>query len=202
GLSTRLFFSRPAIMRSIAAVKSSSVTASPLRRVATMAASLTRLARSAPVKPGVRPATWSRSTLAASCTLATCTFRISSRPVRSGRSTTTWRSNRPGRSRAGSSTSGRLVAASGITPVLGSMQQGPQGAYVYVINADSTVAVRPVKVAQVSGGQALIDSGLSRGEQVVVDGQYKLQPGIHVTILHGKAAEEAAAQDAQRTPIP
>src|SRR5262252_11003225 len=55
-------------MRSIAAVKSSSVTASPLRRVATMAASLTRLARSAPVKPGVSPATWSRSTFAASCT--------------------------------------------------------------------------------------------------------------------------------------
>jgi multidrug efflux system membrane fusion protein len=54
----------------------------------------------------------------------------------------------------------------------------------------------------VSGGQALIDSGLSPGEQVVVDGQYKLQPGIHVAILHGKAAEEAAAQDAQRTPIP
>ena len=56
--------------------------------------------------------------------------------------------------------------------------------------------------AQVSGGQALIDSGLSAGEQVVVDGQYKLQPGMRVTILHGKAAEEAAAQDAQQTPIP
>ena len=82
------------------------------------------------------------------------------------------------------------------------VQQGAQGAYVYVINADSTVAVRPVKVAQVSDGQALIDSGLSAGEQVVVDGQYKLQPGTRVTILHGKAAEEAAAQDAQQTPIP
>src|SRR5262249_11680691 len=43
-------------------VKSASVTASALRRVATMAASLTRLARSAPVKPAVSPATWSRST--------------------------------------------------------------------------------------------------------------------------------------------
>ncbi|HKD31261.1 MAG TPA: efflux RND transporter periplasmic adaptor subunit [Xanthobacteraceae bacterium] len=90
----------------------------------------------------------------------------------------------------------------GLTVPAPAVQQGPQGAYVYVINADSTVAVRPVKVAQVSGGQALIDSGLSAGEQVVVDGQYKLQPGIHVTILHGKAAEEAAAQQAQQTPIP
>jgi multidrug efflux system membrane fusion protein len=90
----------------------------------------------------------------------------------------------------------------GLTVPAPAVQQGPQGPYVYVINADSTVAVRPVKVAQVSGGQALIDSGLSAGEQVVVDGQYKLQPGIHVTILHGKAAEEAAAQQAQQTPIP
>src|SRR5262249_56513314 len=87
----------------------------------------------------------------------------------------------------------------GLTVAAPAVQQGPQGAYVYVINADSTVAVRPVKVAQVSGGQALIDSGLVAGEEVVVDGQYKLQPGIHVTILQGKAAEGA---DAQRTPIP
>jgi RND family efflux transporter, MFP subunit len=90
----------------------------------------------------------------------------------------------------------------GLTVSAPAVQQGPQGAYVYVINADSTVAVRPVKVAQVSDGQALIDSGLSAGEQVVVDGQYKLQPGVHVKLLHGKAAAEAAAQDAQQTPIP
>src|SRR5262249_46741604 len=82
------------------------------------------------------------------------------------------------------------------------VQQGPQGSYVYVINADSTVAVRPVKVAQVSGGQALIDSGLVAGEQVVVDGQYKLQPGIHVTILQGKAAEDAAGPEPEREPNP
>ena len=90
----------------------------------------------------------------------------------------------------------------GLTVPASAVQQGPQGPYAYVINPDSTVAVRPVKVVQVSGGRALIDSGLSAGEQVVVDGQYKLQPGIHVAILHGKAAEEAAAQAAQQTPIP
>ena len=90
----------------------------------------------------------------------------------------------------------------GLTVPASAVQQGPQGPYVYVINADSTVTVRPVKVGQVSRGQALIDSGLSAGEQVVVDGQYKLQAGLHVTILHGKAAEEAAAQSAQQAPIP
>jgi membrane fusion protein, multidrug efflux system len=90
----------------------------------------------------------------------------------------------------------------GLTVPASVVQQGPQGSYAYVVNPDGSVAIRPVKVAQVSDGQALIDSGLEAKEQVVVDGQYKLQPGTRVTVLHGKAAEEAAAQSAQQAPIP
>jgi membrane fusion protein, multidrug efflux system len=90
----------------------------------------------------------------------------------------------------------------GLTVPASVVQQGPQGAYAYVINPDGSVAIRPVKVAQINDGQALIDSGLEANEQVVVDGQYKLQPGTRVTILHGKAAEEASAQSAQQAPIP
>src|SRR5258707_3231930 len=90
----------------------------------------------------------------------------------------------------------------GLTVPASVVQQGPQGAYAYVVNPDNSVAIRPIKVAQISGGQALIDSGLKANEQVVVDGQYKLQPGTHVTLLHGKAAQEAAAQDALQAPIP
>jgi multidrug efflux system membrane fusion protein len=90
----------------------------------------------------------------------------------------------------------------GLTVPASAVQQGQQGAFTYVINSDNTVQVRPVTVSQISGGQALVDSGLTANEQVVVDGQYKLQAGSHVTIIHGKAAEEAAAQSAQQTPIP
>src|SRR6267154_4125544 len=90
----------------------------------------------------------------------------------------------------------------GLTVPASVVQQGAKGPYAYVVNPDSTVAIRPIKVAQISDGQALIDSGLKANEQVVVDGQYKLQPGVHVTLLHGKAAEEAAAQDALQAPIP
>ena len=82
------------------------------------------------------------------------------------------------------------------------VQQGPNGPYAYVIGPDQTVSIRQIKVAQISDGQALINSGLNANDQVVVDGQYKLQPGVHVAILHGKAAEEAAAQDAMQAPIP
>jgi multidrug efflux system membrane fusion protein len=90
----------------------------------------------------------------------------------------------------------------GLTVPAAVVQQGAKGPYAYVVNPDSTVAIRPIKVAQISDGQALIDSGLKANEQVVVDGQYKLQPGTHVTLLHGQAAQEAAAQDALQAPIP
>src|ERR1700722_14110220 len=90
----------------------------------------------------------------------------------------------------------------GLTVPASVVQQGPNGSYAYVVNPDNTVAIRPVKVAQISDGQALIDSGLTAKEQVVVDGQYKLQPGTHVRMLHGKAAQEAIAQSAEQAPIP
>ena len=96
--------------------KCSMRTSLALSRAANSAASLTRLAKSAPEKPGVPRAMVIASTSMSSGTLRICTFRICSRPFTSGRLTTTWRSKRPGRSKAGSSTSGRLVAAITITP--------------------------------------------------------------------------------------
>lgn len=90
----------------------------------------------------------------------------------------------------------------GFTVPAGAVQHGQQGFYAYVIKPDNSVEPRTITVGQTSNGQALIDSGLAAHERVVVDGQYKLQPGSHVTILHGKAAAEAAAQSAQQIAIP
>ena len=74
------------------------------------------------------------------------------------------------------------------------IQRGPQGAYAFVIKADGTVEVRPVQVAQIEAGVALVDHGLALGENVVVDGQYKLQAGSHVTV--SPPAGPAPASDA------
>jgi multidrug efflux system membrane fusion protein len=60
------------------------------------------------------------------------------------------------------------------------VQRGPDGAFAFVIQDDQTAAMRPLKVAQIESGIALIETGLNPGERVVVDGQYKLQPGSHV----------------------
>jgi multidrug efflux system membrane fusion protein len=60
------------------------------------------------------------------------------------------------------------------------VQRGPQGTYAFVIKPDQTVEMRPITVDQVQDGVALIATGLAAGERVVVDGQYRLQPGSKV----------------------
>ena len=76
--------SAPIITLSLASSNSACVTMRLLRRAAIRAASLIRLARSAPEKPGVPRAMVRRFTSGASGTLRTCTFRICSRPTTSG----------------------------------------------------------------------------------------------------------------------
>jgi multidrug efflux system membrane fusion protein len=90
----------------------------------------------------------------------------------------------------------------GLTISASAVQQGPNGQFVWVIGSDGTVQMRPVTVAQISEGQALIDSGLKANENVVVDGQYRLQVGTLVKELHGKAAQEADLQSAVEQAIP
>jgi multidrug efflux system membrane fusion protein len=78
------------------------------------------------------------------------------------------------------------------------VQQGPRGAYVYVVDPNKTARMQPVHVAQIDGGQALIDQGLTANEEVVVAGQYRLQPGSRVTELHGKAASEVQQSEVEQ----
>lgn len=72
------------------------------------------------------------------------------------------------------------VRQDGMTVPAAAVQRGPDGTYAWVVGADGTVAMRPVKVAQIQDGTALFDGGLAAGDQVVVDGQFKLKPGVKV----------------------
>ena len=90
----------------------------------------------------------------------------------------------------------------GLTVATGAVQLGPTGPYVYVIADDQSVGIRPVTVGQISAGQALITSGLKTDETVVVDGQSKLEPGSHVRVLHGRAAQQSDLQSAVEQAIP
>jgi len=64
------------------------------------------------------------------------------------------------------------------------VQVGPNGYYVYVIKADNTVERRPVDVASMQDGMAVIEKGLAPGEKVVVDGQYRLTDGARVRLTN------------------
>lgn len=60
------------------------------------------------------------------------------------------------------------------------VQRGPDGPFAFVIGSDSTVAMRAIRTGRVQDGWTQIESGLTAGERVVVDGQYKLQNGSKV----------------------
>jgi len=90
----------------------------------------------------------------------------------------------------------------GLTIPGSAVQQGPQGSYVYVIAPDGVAQLRPVTLTEISDGAVLIDSGLQANETVVVDGQYRLQPGSLANVLHGKAAQDAQLQSAVEEAIP
>jgi membrane fusion protein, multidrug efflux system len=79
----------------------------------------------------------------------------------------------------------RLVTSvehNGLTVPLDAIQQGPQGQFVFVVGQDDKVATRPVSVRETLTGEALIDKGLSAGEDVVVRGQYRLSQGTSVSL--------------------
>mmetsp|Transcript_19865 Transcript_19865/g.50817 ORF Transcript_19865/g.50817 Transcript_19865/m.50817 type:complete len:378 (-) Transcript_19865:733-1866(-) len=109
---------RPAMTRSVASLISCRVIAGLLRRAVRMADSFIRFSRSAPLKPAVRWATSFRVISSASFLFLMCTPRICSRPLTSGRPTSTRRSKRPGRRSALSRMSARFVAATTMTPLL------------------------------------------------------------------------------------
>ena len=81
------------------------------RRTASNAASFNKFSRSAPLNPGVRLAKFFKVIPLANILFLAWTAKISSRPLTSGKLTVTCLSKRPGRSNAGSSTSGLFVAA-------------------------------------------------------------------------------------------
>ena len=62
------------------------------------------------------------------------------------------------------------------------VQRGEPGTYVYVITADNTVSVRPVKLGPTDGGYMAVLSGLQPGERVVTDGTDRLRDGAPVTV--------------------
>jgi len=74
------------------------------------------------------------------------------------------------------------------------VQRGVPGTFVYLVNADSTVSVKPVKLGVTEGDRVEVLSGLSPGDRVVIDGADKLREGAKVIVRSpADAANPAAA---------
>ena len=70
------------------------------------------------------------------------------------------------------------------------IQRGVPGTFVYLINADNTVSVRPVKLGVTDGDRVEVQSGLQPGDRVVIDGADKLRDGAKINV---RAETPAAA---------
>ncbi|TMH59718.1 MAG: efflux RND transporter periplasmic adaptor subunit, partial [Betaproteobacteria bacterium] len=62
------------------------------------------------------------------------------------------------------------------------VQRGAQGMFVYVVQADRTVALRNVKLGPLDAQRQAIAEGLAAGELVVTDGTDRLRPGAQVDV--------------------
>jgi len=67
-----------------------------------------------------------------------------------------------------------------IIPVA-AVQRGAPGTFVYLVNADDTVSVKPIELGPSEGERVAVVSGLAPGDKVVVDGGDKLRDGAKVT---------------------
>jgi len=62
------------------------------------------------------------------------------------------------------------------------VQRGPQGLFVWTVTAKNLAEPRSIEVGPTYEGLTVVASGLSGGERIVTDGQYKLQRDAPVTV--------------------
>jgi membrane fusion protein, multidrug efflux system len=74
------------------------------------------------------------------------------------------------------------------------VQRGEPGTFVYLINANNTVSVRPIKVGPVDGNYQAVLSGLDPGDKVVTDGTDRLKDGAAVTLPTAQKGAPPAGQ--------
>ncbi|HZH40298.1 MAG TPA: efflux RND transporter periplasmic adaptor subunit [Gemmatimonadales bacterium] len=66
---------------------------------------------------------------------------------------------------------------------------GQTGTFVFIVNPDQTVTLRPVTVERTSGDLAVIAQGIKAGETIVTDGQVRLASGAKVSVKNGGSAQ-------------
>jgi multidrug efflux system membrane fusion protein len=83
------------------------------------------------------------------------------------------------------------------------IQRGVPGTFVYLVNADSTVSVRPVKLGVTEGERVEVLSGIVPGDRIVIDGADKLRDGAKINVRSeadtAKPADPSKAADPDKS---
>ncbi len=74
--------------------------------------------------------------------------------------------------------------------------EGPQGKFVYLVDAESKVELRPVQVGEWRGEDWIIESGLKTGEKVIVAPLLKIGPGAPVRVAQAAPGTDKGAKPA------
>jgi membrane fusion protein (multidrug efflux system) len=69
--------------------------------------------------------------------------------------------------------------------------QGPQGAAVYVVDANDVAQARPVQLDREVEKGWIVKSGLKAGERVVTEGVIRVRPGVKVKPVDGSSPSAA-----------
>lgn len=92
-----------------------------------------------------------------------------------------------------------LMVENAVTVPTAALMQGPQGTFVYTVNAENIAEVRPVRVDRELNGSLLLADGLADGDRVIVEGVVKVRPNAPVAPHEAEAAPaggEAGTADA------
>jgi membrane fusion protein, multidrug efflux system len=73
------------------------------------------------------------------------------------------------------------------------VRHGPRCDFAWIVKPDQTAVTRCVTVGQTFADRTLIEKGLAKGAEVVVDGQYRLDEGSKVEITHRPPARSASS---------
>jgi len=75
------------------------------------------------------------------------------------------------------------VRHNAVTVPATAVQSGADGATVFVINEKNVADLRHIGIARADDDHNVVIRGLSAGERVVIEGQYKIESGTHIRIL-------------------
>lgn len=95
----------------------------------------------------------------------------------------------------------RAVLGSGVrrqallVPQQGVVRDPKGNASVMVVDRNNQVASREVRVSRTVGDQWLVESGLTGGDRVVIEGLQKIKPGMSVRVIEAGKPETVAASE-------